>query len=304
MLKTQNYGFNKPELSDSPPDITVMNSNWDTIDKKIKENTDAIAQNSEIIGTVKTEITKMDMSWDKISGKPNSFVPSAHSHTKLDIGLGSVQNYGVATQAQVDEGKANNLYVTPLSLAGLKQSVVNGKQTVVNAINDSLGYNSGLTINNNFQEYAKCIKDSSVNSMLNLKLISSENISSSSYSNQIRIDLGLVSRGSLPSKEKTGTCHPYIVEIKDMNISHIDDFTSISYSLSNNESYAWGSGSTIINIDGKYDSQSVKLTQRYYHRLTLKLFPIYNRESLNIMLYISHSQGAEITGKVNLYKIE
>ena len=50
MLKTQNYGFNKPELSDSPPDITVMNSNWDTIDKKIKENTDAIAQNSEAIG--------------------------------------------------------------------------------------------------------------------------------------------------------------------------------------------------------------------------------------------------------------
>lgn len=159
MLKTQNYGFNKPELSDSPPDITVMNSNWDTIDKKIKENTDAIAQNREIIGTVKTEITKMDMSWDKISGKPNSFVPSAHSHTKSDIGLGSVQNYGVATQAQVDEGKANNLYVTPLSLAGLKQSVVNGKQTVVNAINDSLGYNSGLTTNNSHDDYAWWIKN-------------------------------------------------------------------------------------------------------------------------------------------------
>lgn len=159
MLKTQNYGFNKPELSDSPPDITVMNPNWDTIDKKIKENTDAIAQNSEAISTVKTEITKMDMSWDKISGKPNSFVPSAHSHTKADIGLGSVQNYGVATQAQVDEGKANNLYVTPLSLAGLKQSVVNGKQAIVNAINDSLGYNSGLTINNKNEEYSWWIKN-------------------------------------------------------------------------------------------------------------------------------------------------
>ncbi len=52
MLKTQNYGFNKPELSDSPPDITVMNPNWDTIDKKIKENTDAIAQNSQEIGQI------------------------------------------------------------------------------------------------------------------------------------------------------------------------------------------------------------------------------------------------------------
>lgn len=303
MLKTQNYGFNKPELSDSPPDITVMNSNWDNIDKKIKENTDAIAQNREIIGTVKTEITKMDMSWDKISGKPNSFVPSAHSHTKSDIGLGSVQNYGVATQAQVDEGKANNLYVTPLSLAGLKQSVVNGKQTVVNAINDSLGYNSGLTINNNFEEYAKCIKDSSINSMLNLKLISSKEIRSSS-SNQSKVILELVYRDSLPSKEKTGTCHPYIVEIKDMNISHIDDSTELFYWLDGSDSYAWGSGSTIINIDGKYDSQAVKLTQKYYHRLTLKLFPIYNRASLYIILYINHAIGTEITGKVNLYKIE
>lgn len=52
MLKTQNYGFNKPELSDSPPDITVMNSNWDTIDKKIKENTDNINKNSEDIGKI------------------------------------------------------------------------------------------------------------------------------------------------------------------------------------------------------------------------------------------------------------
>lgn len=303
MLKTQNYGFNKPELSDSPPDITVMNSNWDTIDKKIKENTDAIAQNREIIGTVKTEITKMDMSWDKISGKPNSFVPSAHSHTKSDIGLGSVQNYGVATQAQVDEGKANNLYVTPLSLAGLKQSVVNGKQTVVNAINDSLGYNSGLTINNNFEEYAKCIKDSSINSMLNLKLISSEDIRSS-FPTQTQIQLNLIPALKLPTIKNYGTCHPYIVEIRDLNISRIDDLTEIIYFTNAGDIYAWGDGSTIINVDGKYDSPSVKLTQNYYNRLTLKLFPIYGREYLKFLICINHSQGTKISGKVNLYKIE
>ena len=29
---TTNYGFVKPELTDAPPDITVMNQNWDKIE--------------------------------------------------------------------------------------------------------------------------------------------------------------------------------------------------------------------------------------------------------------------------------
>lgn len=35
MLTTKNYKFKKPELTDSPPDITVMNPNWDDIDEKL-----------------------------------------------------------------------------------------------------------------------------------------------------------------------------------------------------------------------------------------------------------------------------
>lgn len=38
MLETTNYKFKKPELTDSPPDITVMNPNWDSIDTKLKDN--------------------------------------------------------------------------------------------------------------------------------------------------------------------------------------------------------------------------------------------------------------------------
>ena len=34
--------------------------------------------------------------------------------TKSDVGLGSVQNYGIATQAQAQAGTANNVYMTPL----------------------------------------------------------------------------------------------------------------------------------------------------------------------------------------------
>lgn len=37
MKQTTNYNLIKPELTDSPPDITAMNPNWDKIDGKIKE---------------------------------------------------------------------------------------------------------------------------------------------------------------------------------------------------------------------------------------------------------------------------
>ena len=35
--KTTNYNLHKIDLTDAPPDITVLNSNWDTIDAKLKE---------------------------------------------------------------------------------------------------------------------------------------------------------------------------------------------------------------------------------------------------------------------------
>ncbi len=36
-----------------------------------------------------------------------------HSVTKAQVGLGSVQNYGVASQAQAEAGATNNVYMTP-----------------------------------------------------------------------------------------------------------------------------------------------------------------------------------------------
>lgn len=35
MQTTKNYKFKKPELTDSPPDITVLNGNFDVIDEKL-----------------------------------------------------------------------------------------------------------------------------------------------------------------------------------------------------------------------------------------------------------------------------
>lgn len=37
MLTTTNYSFKKPELTDSPPDITATNGNWDTLDTNLKD---------------------------------------------------------------------------------------------------------------------------------------------------------------------------------------------------------------------------------------------------------------------------
>ena len=53
-------------------------------------------------------------SWGEVTGKPSTFTPSSHTHSKSDVGLGSVQNYGIATQAQAQAGTANNVYMTPL----------------------------------------------------------------------------------------------------------------------------------------------------------------------------------------------
>jgi len=42
MKQTTNYNFVKPELTDSPPDITVINPNWDAIDAELKLHDDKL----------------------------------------------------------------------------------------------------------------------------------------------------------------------------------------------------------------------------------------------------------------------
>lgn len=40
-----------------------------------------------------------------------------HAVTKSNVGLGSVQNYGIATQSQAEDGLLDNVYMTPLKVA-------------------------------------------------------------------------------------------------------------------------------------------------------------------------------------------
>lgn len=43
--------------------------------------------------------------------------PASHTHSPTDVGLGNVQNYGIATQAEAEAGSVNNKYMTPLRVA-------------------------------------------------------------------------------------------------------------------------------------------------------------------------------------------
>ena len=122
-----------------------------------------------ILTKIKTvDGTSSGLDADLLDGKhATDFALSAHTHA-------------IATQAEVDAGTSNTLYVTPLGLAGLKQSVVNGKQQIVNAINDSLGYSSGLTIDNTHADYAWWITNKVSLNVANLITIDADVISPSS----------------------------------------------------------------------------------------------------------------------------
>ena len=43
--------------------------------------------------------------------------PASHTHTASQVGLGNVQNYGIATKEQAEAGTANDVYMTPLRVA-------------------------------------------------------------------------------------------------------------------------------------------------------------------------------------------
>jgi hypothetical protein len=67
-----------------------------------------------------------------------------HAVTKAQVGLGNVQNYGIASQAQAEAGSANNVYMTPLSTKQYVDTrLLNNLKFRLNS--GSLEYNDGGT---------------------------------------------------------------------------------------------------------------------------------------------------------------
>ena len=59
--KTTNYNLHKIDLTDAPPDITVLNPNFDTIDSELKNLNDTITtKTSEIAKNVSDNYTTKD----------------------------------------------------------------------------------------------------------------------------------------------------------------------------------------------------------------------------------------------------
>ncbi|WP_282243331.1 hypothetical protein [Psychrobacillus sp. NEAU-3TGS] len=60
MLQTANYGFKKRELIDSPPDITLTNSNWDIIDEELKKNADNAVKYAVDTGSANAKVVTLN----------------------------------------------------------------------------------------------------------------------------------------------------------------------------------------------------------------------------------------------------
>lgn len=127
--------------------------------------------------TVEEKLANVNTTWEGVSGKPSTFPPSTHSHTANEVtGLHAVAKSGNYNEL-INKPTIPSAYTHPAThpasivkhssgqtveteITNLKSSVVNGKQSVVNAINDKLGYTSGLTAtNNSHDDYAWWIKN-------------------------------------------------------------------------------------------------------------------------------------------------
>lgn len=55
---TTNYGLHKIDLTDAPPDITVLNQNWDRIDQELKIASESGGSAEIYLGTIGTSWTE------------------------------------------------------------------------------------------------------------------------------------------------------------------------------------------------------------------------------------------------------
>lgn len=101
---TTNYNLRKPELTDSPPDITVLNENFDTIDDELNEHTQQIkALSDKDVITLSSSITVTASAQNAITptwSLDGASGPSANSqswnlpnvNTGIAAGIYTIQN--------------------------------------------------------------------------------------------------------------------------------------------------------------------------------------------------------------------
>ena len=132
MLYTTNLNLKKPELTDYV-DIRILNENADALDTAMQNKVDKVAGkqlSTEDYSTAeKTKLTNLPVTtYDRASSVlsgANVFsnivitdgavtATATRAMTKADLSLGSVENYGIATQAEAEAGTSDIKYMTPL----------------------------------------------------------------------------------------------------------------------------------------------------------------------------------------------
>lgn len=126
---TTNYALIKP----SPDDfynVEDFNSNFDQIDKQLKANATRIEEIYDQTGN-------LNMAWDSITGKPGTFPPSSHIHTKSQISdfPSSMRANGgnadtVANKSVNDNGYGTNVLWTAAKIASEIANSNSGEGTV------------------------------------------------------------------------------------------------------------------------------------------------------------------------------
>ena len=99
MKQTTNYSLNKIELADSPPDITVLNPNFDKIDTELKNLSDGKAPNthvttsatSSVLGHVKLSdsVSSTSSTSDGVAATPNAVKTAYDKAVAVETALGT-----------------------------------------------------------------------------------------------------------------------------------------------------------------------------------------------------------------------
>lgn len=68
--KTPNFNLHKIDLTDAPPDITVLNENWDTLDAKLKELSDDLVNQEGLTEHIENQINPHNVTAEQVGAIP------------------------------------------------------------------------------------------------------------------------------------------------------------------------------------------------------------------------------------------
>ena len=93
---TENYNLTKIDLHDAPPDITVLNPNWDTLDAKLKEHSDKLANHTGELNEHSEELESLRNALSNVGDGDylplDGSTPMTGKELKLYNGYGSIRS--------------------------------------------------------------------------------------------------------------------------------------------------------------------------------------------------------------------